>query len=355
MNVEMKKMKLLIITQKVDMNDDNLGFFHGWLEKFSEKLDKLYVICPTQGEYNLPSNVSVYSLGKEKGASKISQSICLQKNLIQILPKIDGVFIHMCSIYAIASFLLVRIFDKKMVLWHVHKSINWKLKLAERCVDKILTVSEQSCRLKNRKKIEIVGHGVDIGLFRPSYNAKDTMITGNKRFKILSVGRIAPVKDQETLIRAIDILVNQKNIKDIEVKIVGTPLENHEKQYLEELKNLVQEKKLESHVSFSGGVPHNKMPKHYQGSDLVINLTPTGSFDKVLLEAMASGCLILTCNMTFANILDNKYLFKKKDFQELAEKIIALKEIEKTDKLRKIVIKHHNLDNLIEKIVKCFV
>jgi len=31
-------MKLLIITQKVDIDDDNLGFFHRWLEKFSEKL-----------------------------------------------------------------------------------------------------------------------------------------------------------------------------------------------------------------------------------------------------------------------------------------------------------------------------
>jgi len=351
----MKKLKLLIITQKVDINDDNLGFFHGWLEKFSEKLDKLYVICPTQGEYNLPSNVSVYSLGKEEGASKISQWIRLQKNLIQILPKIDGIFIHMCSIYAIASFPLVRIFNKKMILWHVHRSINWKLKLAEKCVYKILTATEQSCRLKNRKKIEIVGHGVNTELFKPSYNTNDTIIDSNKKLKILSVGRIAPVKDQETLIRTIDILVNQKNIKDIEIKIVGTSLKSHEKQYLEELKNLIQGKKLESYVSFLGGVSHNKMPKHYQDSGLVINLTTTGSFDKVLLEAMASNCLILTCNMAFANILDNKYLFKKKDFQELAEKIIALKEIEKTDKLRKIVIKHHNLDNLIEKIVKCFV
>lgn len=358
MNAEMKKMKLLIITQKVDVNDDNLGFFHAWLEKFSEKLDELYVICPTQGDYNLPSNVSVYSLGKEKGASKISQWIRLQKNLVQILPKIDGVFIHMCSIYAIASFPLVRIFNKKMILWHVHKSINWKLKLAERCVDKILTASEQSCRLKNRKKIEIVGHGVDVEVFKPDRNIDNTdwdTTAEDRKFKILSVGRIAPVKDHETLIRAVDILVNQKNIQDVKVNIVGSSLEDYKKRYFEKLKNLIQEKKLESYINFLGGVPHSKMPKYYQESDLVMNLTSSGSFDKVLLEAMASGCLVLTCNIIFADILDNKYLFKKKDFQELAEKIIELKEIEKTDKLRKIVIKHHNLDNLIEKIVKYFV
>ncbi len=354
----MKKVKLLIITQKVDLNDDNLGFFHGWLEKFSEKLDKLYIICLAQGDYDLPSNVSVYSLGKEKGVSKIIQLIRLQKNLAQILPKVDGVFIHMCSIYAIASFPLVKIFNKKMILWHVHKSINWKLKLAERYVDKILTASEQSCRLKNREKIEIVGHGVDVELFKPGYSPDGVnwnTALENKKFKILIAGRIAPIKDHETLIRAVDVLVNQKNIQDIKVNIVGSSLEDYEKEYFEKLKNLIQEKRLESYINFLGSVPHSKMPKYYQESDLVINLTSSGSFDKVLLEAMASGCLVLTCNMVFANILNDKYLFKKKDFQELTEKIIELKKVDKSDTLRKIVIKHHNLDNLIEKIVGHFV
>ena len=34
-------MKLLIITQKVDINDDNLGSFHNWLEKMAEKTNEL--------------------------------------------------------------------------------------------------------------------------------------------------------------------------------------------------------------------------------------------------------------------------------------------------------------------------
>jgi len=348
-------MKLLIISQKIDINDDNLGFFHYWLEKFANKLEKVYVVCLSEGKHNLPENVLVYSLGKEKGYSKLRQLLRLQKFLFKNLKEVDGVFVHMCPIYAIASFPLVKIFRKKMILWYLHKSVNWKLKLTEKLVDKILTASEQSCRLKDREKIEIVGHGIDTDLFKTSYDKTSVTSAENKKFKILIVGRIAPIKDHEILIRSVDILVNQKSIQDVKVNIIGSPLEDYEKEYFEKLKSLIQEKKLENYVSFLGGVPYNKMPKHYQVSDLLINLTPTGSFDKVLLEAMASGCLILTCNMGFANILDNKYLFKKKDFQELAEKIIALKEIEKTDKLRKIVIKHHNLDNLIEKIVKCFV
>ena len=342
-------MKLLIITQKVDLNDDNLGFFHDWLEKFSEKLDKLYVICLAQGDHNLPSNVSVYSLGKEKGASKIIQLIRLQKNLAQILPKVDGVFVHMCSIYAITSFPLVKIFNKKMILWHTHKSIDWKLKLAEKYVNKILTASKESCRLKNRKKIEVLGHGINTEMFNPRPKASES-----QNFMIVSPGRISPTKDQETLINAMDILINKRNITDISLEFIGSAVEGNEKQYLKKLKSLVEERKLKDYIKFLGSIPYAEMPKHYQDSDLVINISHTGSIDKVVLEGMASGCLILTCNEAFKDILDNKYLFEKKNFQDLAEKIINLKSTKEDRKLREIVIKSHNLDNLIGKIIRCF-
>ena len=59
-------MKLLIITQKVDINDDILGFMHIWIKKLSEKIESLDVICLYKGKYDLPKNVKVFSLGKEE-------------------------------------------------------------------------------------------------------------------------------------------------------------------------------------------------------------------------------------------------------------------------------------------------
>ena len=59
-------MKLLIITQKIDLEDSNLSFFHRWVEKFAENLDKVYVICLWEGRHNLPENVVVsWSLNPE--------------------------------------------------------------------------------------------------------------------------------------------------------------------------------------------------------------------------------------------------------------------------------------------------
>jgi len=58
-------MKLLIITQKVDMNDDVLGFMHGWINEFAKHCEKITVICLQKGEHELSDNVKVLSLGKE--------------------------------------------------------------------------------------------------------------------------------------------------------------------------------------------------------------------------------------------------------------------------------------------------
>lgn len=351
-------MNLLIITQKVDIKDDNLGFFHRWLEKFAEKVENLYVICLWQGEYRLPKNVKVFSLGKEKGTSKIGQLIRLQKYLIKILPRIDGIFIHMCPIYAIASFPLAKIFRKKMILWFLHKEVKWKLKLAEKCVDKILTASEESCRLKNREKIEITRLGIETDFFKPL--SPDIERQTSNIFKILLVGRISPIKDQETLIKAVDILVYQKNFKNIEVKIIGSALENYEKKYFQGIKELIETKRLASYIKFLGGRPHQEIVKFYQKGDLLVDLCPTGGMDKVVLEAMACELPVLVCNETFKKDLEryaDRLIFQEKNYQDLAQKILDLRKldtIEIGNYLRSQVIKNHNLDNLIEKIIKNF-
>ena len=57
-------MKLLVLTQVVDKNDTNLGLFHTWLERIASRVEHLTVICLKRGEYHLPENVTVLSLGK---------------------------------------------------------------------------------------------------------------------------------------------------------------------------------------------------------------------------------------------------------------------------------------------------
>lgn len=346
-------MKLIVIVQKIDINDDNLSFFHRMLEKFGERLKVVYAVCLSEGEHCLPDNIKVFSLGKERGYSKIRQLFRLQKFLFAHLRQVNGVYVHMGSVFAIASFPLAKLFNKKLVLWYAHGALPWKLKITEKLVDGIVTSSVDGCRLKS-KKIKALGQGIDTEFFQPSSEARPPRVTGLQRFRLLYAARFVPVKGHATLIEAINILVNQRNINDIKLRIMGTPLVESEKEYLAGLKEQVAKYKLDNYVEFFAGAPHAKMPEYYREADLFVNPSSTGSLDKVVLEAMASGCLVLTCNEAYKKILQNKYLFERDNALDLADKIASVMTALSDPALREIVVRHHNLNNQVDDIISQF-
>jgi len=113
---------------------------------------------------------------------------------------------------------------------------------------------------------------------------------------------------------------------------------------------------LNNYIEFIGSVPHKEIPNIYNDAFLNINLCPTGGVDKAVLEAMACGCIPITTNEAFTDILSNTLLIPKDNPNELAGKI---KEIINTDEekinelrkqLRNEVEENHNLAKLINKI-----
>jgi len=229
-----------------------------------------------------------------------------------------------------------------------------KLRIAEKLTDIIFTASKESFRLKS-KKLVITGHGIDVNLFKPGLKKEIS-----KNFRILSVGRISLIKNYETLIKAVDILVNQRNIKNLEVKIIGSPILKKDFSYLEHLKGLVTKKGLQKYIGFIGRVPYLKIIKYYQKADTFINLCSTGGVDKAVLEAMACGIPAVVCNYTFTKEMGayKKILFfKERNAKDLAKKILKLRNINQGEIgqfLRQQVVKYHSLDSLISKLILQF-
>ena len=334
-----------MLTRKVDLEDASpAGFTYTWVKKIGEKLDKLYVITWQKSDRgNLPKNIEIISLPN----SKFLKVFILQFKLLGILPKIDGIFCHQNPEYTILAASLAKIFRKKIVSWHTHKAVNLKLHLVNLLADKILTASEKSCRLKNRNKIEVTGHGIDTAYFRPAVpsDSQESLV----KFKIISIGRISPAKGYETLIEAV------ADIENIEVKIIGGPVLKKDEEYFRRLKQSAGK------IKFLGPVPHNQILSYYQNCDLFVNLSQTGSVDKAVLEAMSCQRLVLTSNEAFKDILkDERLLFEPKNPQDLAEKITNLMNISEKERkgigqrLRKEVVDNHNLDKLVKKILANF-
>jgi glycosyltransferase involved in cell wall biosynthesis len=340
-------MNLLIITQKVDRNDSILGFFHAWIKSFSQYFQKITVICLEKGDYDLPENVRVLSLGKERHAfnSNIFHRFLYAIKLIKISiterKSYDAVFIHMIPEYVILGGIFWKIFRKDIYLWYAHKTVSLRLKIAEKFVTNFFTASEKSFRLPS-KKVMITGQGIDVDYFKPQNKS------GGNNIKILSIGRISPIKNIHILIDVAKLLKND-GLNTFAIELIGNPIAALDWDYLESLKDKIKENKLENNFIFIGKIPNNKVVEYLNDGNIFVNLSGTGSLDKAVLEAMACGLQVLTSNEAFRNILPPENITSN-NANEVFKKIKNLSKKTADSMLRETIVKHHNLDNLSLKI-----
>ncbi len=340
--------KLLVITQKVDKNEQLLGFFVEWLREFSKRFDKVTVLCLEKGEFDLPDNVKIISLGKDRGLPKISWLMNFYKYILGHRKEYDSVFVHMNPRYVVYGGIPWRLMGKKISLWYAHGYVGPMLRLADKLTNISFTSTPEGYRIDSTKKV-VVGQGIDTERFRPNPENE------NRKFRIVSIGRIASVKNYETLIKAVSSLDSSK----IEVKIVGGIGKKEDQKYLNNLKELAREKDLSDIIDFVGPVSNYEIINTLQSSDLFVNMSHTGSLDKAILEAMSTGVIVLTCNEALENVLgryNKKLMYPKKDHQVLREKIVWVMDLDSKERkeisedLRKVVIEEHNLSGLIDKI-----
>lgn len=342
-------MKLLIVTQKVDKNDDVLGFFHDWIKEFSKNLEKLTVVCLQKGEYDLPENVRVFSLGKESSSrrSNIVRRLSFSFNFWNYIWRernnYDAVFVHMNPEYVILGSLLWKFLNKKIGIWYVHKSVDLKLRLAEKLTDVIFSTSPESFRIFS-KKINFVGHGIDVDKFNLVDSYESTA-------DIISVGRISPIKNYEVLIEAAKMIKDRG--RKIIVQIAGGPVLDSDRIYFKNLNEKIREYGLVESFRFIGSIPHSEIQDFYKKGRIFVNFSGTGSIDKAVLEAMASGLLVLTSNEAFRGILDDRY-FTSNDPLVISEKLIKLMGSNPDANLRKYVEESHSLKSLIRKILNIY-
>jgi len=330
-------MKLLIITQKVHKNDQILGFFHAWLEEFSEQVEQLTVICLEEGLHSLPQNTKVYSLGKERGTSKLQQLQLATKYVVELQDEYDAVFVHMNPIYIVLFGLYWKVAKKPVFLWYMHKSVDIKLRIAEKFVETIFTGSEQSLRLKTEKKM-ITGHGIDTTYFVPDTSKKSTTPY------ILTVGRIAPAKQTLELIRAM------VHIPDAILHIVGDAVTEDDKEYLNTCTQFVEQHSLGNRIIFHGAVPHSETKNFYQQAHVFVNMSKTGSLDKVLLEALACGVVVITSNDSGKDVEGVHYFDESET--TLPEMIAANSDSVVNKAGYAYVEREHGLMRLIDKITE---
>lgn len=271
-------MKLLIITQSVDKNSPVLGFFHRWVEEFAKHAESLVVICLSVGEFDLPKNVRVMSLGKEEGLSRLEYVKRFYKYIWRERRNYDSVFVHMNQEYVLLAGVFWKLMSKKVSLWRNHLKGSWLTNVAVILSDKVFFTSPSSytARFKKAQKMPV---GIDTNFFKPDPNVH------REPKSILFLGRIAPVKRVLEFVNWFDTLDDE-----FTATVAGDPLPK-DVDYLNLVKSQASKR-----IKFIGAVTQTEALKLYQSHEIYVNKTPAGSFDKTIFEAASCGMKVLVDN-----------------------------------------------------------
>jgi polysaccharide biosynthesis protein PelF len=150
--------------------------------------------------------------------------------------------------------------------------------------DQIITLYEGNREIQieegaDPEKTRIIPNGLDLKLF------EDLPMEMNEGFCVGFVGRLVPIKDVKTFIRACKIV--QSQIKDVQILLLG-PIDE-DRDYYQECKALVEMENLQKNVKFKGKV---NLREYYGKLDVMVltSISEGQPCDSRGLRRQGTGC-----------------------------------------------------------------
>lgn len=295
-------MRLLMLTQKVDRDDWLLGFTHSWIEALARhpRVERVEVLCLELGAHDLPPNVRVRSMGRERGYGRLRALFEAQRAVRAVIGQVDVVLAHMVPRYALVAAPWAKLRGVPLVLWYAHRSVSLPLRLAHALADGVLTSAPDSFTLPSRK-LTVIGQGIDLARFRPAEGESGP--EGGRQ--VVAVGRLSPIKHYDALIEAAARLAARPGFDDVRFIIAGGETAEHPGQAAQ-LRALAQQRGVAERVTLLGPLPPGEIPALYRRAAASANLCPTGAVDKAVFESLASGVPAVVRNEAFAPLLGDE-------------------------------------------------
>ena len=322
-------LRLLVFNLATDDSDPLLAFTTRWVTALAERTDSVQVITMREGPHHLPANVTVRSVGKEKGYSEPRRLAEFYRHLRSVLDQgVDACFSHMMPLFTVLGSPLLKLHRVPIVTWYAHPKLSHQLRLAHWLSDRMVA-SVASAYPYRRDKLVVTGQGIDTRRFTPGPSAADDPPDAPRADPpdapplVLYVGRVSPVKDVATLVRAAGLL-KEGGAPAFLVGIVGGPAVPGDEPYVAALRAQVADQGLDEEVWFHPLVPFEDLPSWYRRATVFVNLSPTGFGDKVAWEAMACGVPCVLANEGFRETLGRSadaLLFRHGDARQLAERL----------------------------------
>ena len=277
--------------------------------------------------------------------------------------KIDIVHINTSWTYVGATAALK---ENTKLIWHIREFLEedqnaeiWDKKFgydlmnrADRIVAISNSIKDKYDKIVNANKIVVVYNGLNL----EDYHVVDRCILTGGIKRLLIVGTVNENKGQKELIDALSFLV-EKGYNSFRLSIAG----KGNSDYIQKLKNIVEERGLSEKISFLGFV--SDVAKLYSENDITCVCSAFEAFGRVTVEAMLGGNLVIGANTAATTELINDYntgiLYQQGDSKSLADRIIwCFDNIEQSQEIAKKgqTFMYNNMSDVMnaEKISKIY-
>jgi glycosyltransferase involved in cell wall biosynthesis len=347
-------MRVLLFNLRMDADDTALGFTTAWTNAIARRVESVEVITMHAGRLALAPNVEVHSVGRERGASRPSRVLRFYRDTIDaaVRRRPDVCFAHMTPLFASMFWPIARLRGIPVLLWYAHGSLPWDVRLAHRLVDRCVTSTPSGLRIAS-PKVRVLHQGIDTAIFHPPANEGERSAT-----TALSVGRMTASKN---LLEVVEVVAEvRRRGFDLTLRLIGGPITDLDRGYLDRIHEAVRAHGLNGHVELAGPIGHEEIAAEYRRGAWFINLSATGSLDKAILEAMASGCVPVSANESFRTLAGEDGLSELVPGPGVSAAADAVERLLRMDparfgelrtRVRSVVERRHSLDALADEIV----
>ena len=332
-------MRLLLVTQKVDRTDPILGFFHRWVAEFAKQCEGVCVIGQLVGEHSFAKNVKVESLGKESGRARVSQVLRFWSLQWRLRKQYDAVLVHMTPVWIVLGAPLWLLLHKRMYLWYEARGTRWPLRIALCFVRKVFSASIHGMPLRTEKSV-VVGHGIDTDFFVPGEGTREEKL-------LLTVGRITASKNLEVILHAFEQLPAEYRLM-----IVGRPITDADHELYAALQHQLAQTHLRKRVTIQPATQDVLLPL-LQRATVFVHASTT-SLDKAVLEAMSSGCIVISTAEAIQHFLLPVCQATRQTLDDRIREVCGLspgKRKEIAAAQRKHIVEGHSLARLVKRLV----
>lgn len=326
---------------------------HYYLNRYDrEKIDIKVTMLNEKISYPIPNDITIINLRYKRRSLGFYYRffrLLLRNDYDVINSKISGVnemVMIFCGIMMKPN-LIVEIRNSGKRLYKLYRRMSFLLRIFpykwkiicnnSRAFDEVKSFSP------SRNEVILIKNGIDLNSFPMSDFKRERMIS------IGFLGRVIPIKNIETILKALGIL--KREGISFQFSIKGD--QNEDTKYVQFLKDLCTDLDINAQVKWIE--PSDNVYSYYKDLNILILASYAEGSPNVLLESISTGCIpFCSKDADTENLLPDDFTFQTKDYQELTDKLIAFLNIgeDRVEDIRLInrkkITEEYNVDRMVE-------